>query len=439
VDIAMSWLGSPVLAQDQLVELGGLWGPTFWRWLAWLLLGFFVVFPGIVAYMVWLERKVAARFQDRIGPNRVGPLGLLQPIADAIKLITKEDIVPRSADQVVHLAAPVLVIVSAFLVMAVIPFAINLAPVNLPSGLVYLVAVSSISPLGIFLAGWSSRNKYSLLGAMRAVAQLVSYEVPQILAMIPIVLWTSTPADQPATTPLSLVSIFERQRDFGWFVFSPPGLLAFVILLIASIAEVNRTPFDLPEAESEIIAGYNTEYSSMRFGLFFLAEYLNIFAVSCLATVLFLGGGLPIPFVSFPADIAGGTVFSYVLADLILLGVFMGKVLFFIFVIFWVRVTLPRMRVDRLMNFAWKYLVPLSIANIFVAAVWYEMVMRSGSISFGRWLMGTVVTGLMLLPVIALVFLVNRRIKAAEPLGAEWPSVGPVRPPVLSVRGAARR
>src|SRR5262249_30186773 len=246
-------------------------------------------------------------------------------------LITKEDIVPRSADQVVHLIAPVLVIVSAFLVMAVIPFAVGLAPVNIPSGLIYLVAVSSISPLGIFLAGWSSRNKYSLLGAMRAVAQLVSYEIPQVLAMIPIVLWTSTPRDQPATTPLSLVSIFERQRDFGWFVFSPPGLLAFVILLIASIAEVNRTPFDLPEAESEIIAGYNTEYSSMRFGLFFLAEYLNIFAVSCLATVLFLGGGLPIPFVSFPADMAHGSTFSIVLADLILLGVFMGKVLFFIF------------------------------------------------------------------------------------------------------------
>ena len=173
----------------QLVELG-TW--TYIRWALWLLVGFFGVFPGIVAYMVWLERKVAARFQDRIGPNRVGPLGLLQPIADAIKLITKEDLVPRNADQIVHLAAPVLVIVSAFLVMAVIPFAINMAPVNLPSGMVYLIAVSSISPLGIFLAGWSSRNKYSLLGAMRSVAQLVSYEVPQVLSTIPIVLWTGS-------------------------------------------------------------------------------------------------------------------------------------------------------------------------------------------------------------------------------------------------------
>src|SRR5262249_38440932 len=200
--MAMNWLGSPIWAQQSLVELG--WG-TWLRWLLWLLVGFFGIFPGIVAYMVWLERKVAARFQDRIGPNRVGPLGLLQPIADALKLITKEDIVPPTADRIVHLAAPVLVILSAFLVMAVIPFAINLAPVNLPSGVVYLVAVSSISPLGIFLAGWASRNKYSLLGAMRSVAQLVSYEVPQVLSMVPIVLWTGS---------LSLVSIFNRQLDF---------------------------------------------------------------------------------------------------------------------------------------------------------------------------------------------------------------------------------
>src|SRR6516165_9027118 len=303
----MSSLDSLFWAQAQLVELGTA---TYIRWALWLVVGFFLIFPGIVAYMVWLERKVAARFQDRIGPNRVGPLGLLQPIADAIKLITKEDIVPRDADRWVHLAAPVLVLVSAFLVMAVIPFAVGLAPVDLPSGLVYLIAVSSISPLGIFLAGWSSRNKYSLLGAMRAVAQLVSYEVPQVLSVVPIVLWTGS---------LSLVTVFNKQLEFGWFVFSPPGLLAFVILLIASIAEVNRTPFDLPEAESEIIAGYHTEYSSMRFGLFFLAEYLSVFAVSCLATALFLGGGTPIPFVEFPTNlISEDSTISLIFADLIM-------------------------------------------------------------------------------------------------------------------------
>jgi NADH-quinone oxidoreductase subunit H len=424
VNIATVWWESAVLAQSQspLVELD-IW---MWvRWALWLLVGFFGVFPGIVAYMVWLERKVAARFQDRIGPNRVGPLGLLQPIADAIKLITKEDLVPRNADQLVHLAAPVIVIVSAFLVLAVMPFAINMAPVNLPSGVVYLIAVSSLSPLGIFLAGWSSRNKYSLLGAMRSVAQLVSYEIPQVLSTVPIVLWAGS---------LSLVTIFDKQRDFGWWIFSPPGLLAFIILLIASIAEVNRTPFDLPEAESEIIAGYHTEYSGMRFGLFFLAEYLSVFAISCLATALFLGGGTPIPFVEFPMNFLGDTTFSYVLVDLILIPVFMGKVLFFIFLMFWIRVTLPRMRVDRLMNFAWKYLVPLSIVNILAAGVWYEYVIRPGSLFLRNWIWGTVWTSLILIPAIWLVFWLNRRTSASAPLGSQWPTVGQIRPEWTSLK-----
>ena len=416
--MAMNWLGSPIWAQQSLVELGS---GTWIRWLLWLLVGFFLIFPGIVAYMVWLERKVAARFQDRIGPNRVGPLGLLQPIADALKLVTKEDLVPRTADRVVHLAAPVLVITSAFLVMAVIPFAINMAPVNIPSGVVYLVAVSSISPLGIFLAGWSSRNKYSLLGSMRAVAQLVSYEVPQVLALVPIVLWAGS---------LSLVTIFERQLDFGWFIMSPPGALAFVILLIASIAEVNRTPFDLPEAESEIIAGYHTEYSSMRFGLFFLAEYLSVFAISCLGTVLFLGGGTLLPFVSFPTNLLGDSFFSYLVVDAILMAVFLGKVLFFIFLMFWIRATLPRMRVDRLMNFSWKYLVPLSIVNVMVAGVWYEMVIRPGYLTFWHWLWGSLATGVLVVAAVAFIVGVNRRTSARAPLGTEWPSVGRLRPGV---------
>ncbi len=191
--------------------------------------------------------------------------------------------------------APVVLIVSAFLVLAVMPFGIGMAPVNIPSGLLYLVAVSSLSSLGIFLAGWSSRNKYALLGSMRAVAQLVSYEVPQVLSTVPVVLWTGS---------LSLVAIFDKQLEYGWFLFSPPGLVAFAILLIANIAEVNRTPFDLPEAESEIIAGYHTEYSGMRFGLFFLAEYLSVFGVSCLGTILFLGGG-SLPFTDFPTNLLG--------------------------------------------------------------------------------------------------------------------------------------
>jgi NADH-quinone oxidoreductase subunit H len=410
----------PVWGQQQVVDLS----LSQWIvWAIWLVVGFFGIFPGFVAYMVLLERKGAARFQDRIGPNRVGPFGLLQPIADAIKLLTKEDVVPRSADALVHLVAPVLVVVSAFLVLAVMPFAVNLAPVNLPSGIVYLIAVSSISPLGIFLAGWASRNKYSLLGSMRSVAQLVSYEIPQVLSTIPIVLWAGS---------LSLVTIFERQAEVGWFIASPPGLLAFLVFLIAGIAEVNRTPFDLPEAESEIIAGYHTEYSSMRFGLFFIAEYLGIFAISCLVTTLFLGGGNPIPFVEFPNNLLNDTLMMTVIVDLILLPVFLAKMAFFIFLMFWVRATLPRMRVDRLMNFAWKYLIPLSIFNVFVAGIWYEIVLRPargvGHISIVNWAIGTVVTSAILVPAVYLVLWLNRRSSAGAALGADWPTVGQVSP-----------
>ncbi|MBV8228801.1 MAG: NADH-quinone oxidoreductase subunit NuoH [Planctomycetaceae bacterium] len=422
VAIALGW---PIIfAQSPQPTEVGLGWPTWIKWLLWLALGFFGLFPGIVAYMVWAERKVAARFQDRIGPNRVGPLGLLQPIADALKLLTKESIVPRAADQWVHLLAPVVILTSAFLVLAVIPFGVNLAPVNIPSGLLYLVAVSGLSPLGIFLAGWSSRNKYALLGAMRAVAQLVSYEIPQVLSTVPIVLWSGS---------LSLVTIFNKQLDYGWFLFSPPGALAFVILLIASLAEVNRTPFDLPEAESEIIAGFHTEFSSMRFGLFFLAEYLSVFGVSCLATALFLGGGTPIPFSDFPINLLGTTTTSYVLVNAILVPTFFLKVGLMVFVMFWVRATLPRMRVDRLMNFAWKYMVPMSLVNILAAAVWYECYIRSSRpfVLFGtplrlgplplNWLISTLITLLILFPSFLGVQAINRR-EFGEEVGTTAPA-----------------
>lgn len=403
--------------------------PPWIAWALWLFVGFALVYPGVVAYMVWAERKVAARFQDRIGPNRVGPFGLLQPIADFLKLVTKEDIVPRPADRWVHLLSPVLLLVSAVLVLAVVPMGFGgravgidpatgqpyarltgLVPVDLPSGLLYLIAVSSMSALGVFLAGWSSRNKYSLLGAMRAVAQLVSYEVPQVLATVPVILWAGT---------LSVVGIMDHQVEEGWFLFSPPGVVSFAILLIASIAEVNRTPFDLPEAESEIIAGFHTEYSGMRFGLFFLAEYMNVFAVSCLAAILFLGGGA-LPLTSFPKNILTETTSSFVIVNAITVGVFALKVGFFIFVMFWIRATLPRLRVDQLMGFAWKYLVPLAILNLPIAAIWFEMVVRPAPATHRylgfldlTWLMGVVVTGLLEIAAIALVHSINR---AASPV-----------------------
>jgi NADH-quinone oxidoreductase subunit H len=391
-----------ILAQAPQVQLDF---HTWLRWILWLVLGFFGLFPGLVAYMVWAERKVAARFQDRIGPNRVGPLGLLQPIADAIKLLTKENIVPRTADQWVHLLAPVLLLVSAFLVLAVIPFGYNLTPVNIPSGLLYLIAVSSLSSLAVFLAGWASRNKYALLGAMRAVAQLVSYEIPQVLATVPIILWTGS---------LSLVAIVDDQAIHGWFLFSPPGLLAFVLLTIANIAEVNRTPFDLPEAESEIIAGYHTEYSGMRFGLFFLAEYLSVFGVSCLGTVLFLGGG-HVPGLDVPRIIGGATTVAYLLTNLIMVTSFFTKVLLYIFLMFWIRATLPRMRVDRLMAFAWKVMIPLSLINIVLATIWFEWVIRRHHPAWTGWL----VTGLpLVLAVWGMIRIGTTRPAAARPEGA---------------------
>ncbi len=399
MNVATDWALPLVWAQQS--ELDSI---PWLKWIIVLAVVFFGIFPGIVAYMVWGERKVAGRFQDRIGPNRVGPFGLLQPIADAIKLITKEDIVPRTADQWVHLLAPVMILVSAFLVLPVIPFGLGLAAVNPPSGLIYLIAVSSISALGIFLAGWSSRNKYSLLGAMRAVAQLVSYEVPQVMSVIPVILWTGS---------LSMVAIFDRQVEYGWFIFSPPGLLAFILLTIANIAEVNRTPFDLPEAESEIIAGYHTEYSGMRFGLFFLAEYLSVFAVSCLGTAVFLGGGtLPWPFTGEPVVTLGSGqgLLSLILVNLPLIGIFMAKVGLYVFLMFWIRCTLPRLRVDQLMSFAWKVMVPLSIINVFIAALWYEFVFRPGR---PNYLLGWGVTApLVLISVIVVLSIYKAQMKA---------------------------
>ena len=360
----LAWVAAIPYQSPQPMTIDGV---PWLRWGAWLAV-FLGLFPGLMAYFVWGERKVAARFQDRIGPNRVGPFGLLQSIADGVKLLTKENIVPSAADSVVHLLAPVLLLVSAFLTLAVIPFGAGLAAVNPPSGLLFLVAITSLSPLSIFLAGWSSRNKFSLLGAMRAVAQLVSYEVPQVLATVPIVLWAGS---------LSLVSIFDRQVERGWFLFSPPGLLAFGILTIANIAEVNRAPFDLPEAESEIVAGYHTEYSGMRFGLFFVAEYLGIFGVSCLGTALFLGGGT-LPFVgAWQMRVLGTDSWPGFLAtNAGLVAIFAAKVLAYVFVIFWIRATVPRLRVDRLMDFAWKTLVPLALMNIATAAVWFELTIR---------------------------------------------------------------
>ncbi len=313
-----------------------------------------MVFATLFAIMTILERKGLGRIQNRFGPNRVGPFGFLQPAADGIKALIKEDLVPRAADKVVHLLAPVMLVVPALLVYAVLPIGRNMVAIDFDAGLLFFFAVGAASELAVFMAGWSSRNKYALLGAMRAVAQMVSYEIPLILSTVSVVMITGT---------LSPVKMVEAQVGQGgwlpaWFVFTPWGFAGFVLFMIAANAEANRSPFDLPEGESELVAGYFTEYSGFKFALFFLAEYLGLFAVSGLGITLFLGGWqAPFPALEFIPSWAW----------------FFAKLLGLIVLFIWTRGTLPRLRVDQLMNFAWKFMLPLALINLLTAAVWHYM------------------------------------------------------------------
>jgi NADH-quinone oxidoreductase subunit H len=321
-----------------------------------------VVFASLFAVTTILERKGLGRFQNRYGPNRVGPYGLLQPLADGLKSLTKEDIVPYAADKAVHLLAPLLLVVAAFLGYAVLPIGRNMVAVNLDAGVLYFFAAGSIVELAIFMAGWSSRNKYSLLGAMRAIAQMISYEIPLILSAIVVIMTVGS---------LSTVAIVERQASYSgiwphWFVFTPWGFAGFVLFMIAATAESNRSPFDLPEGESEIIAGYYIEYSGFKFALFFLGEYIGMFAISGLAITLFLGGwSAPFSFLNW--------IPSYLW--------FFAKLFALIAMFIWVRSTLPRLRMDQLMNFAWKFMLPMALLNLVAAGVWRFM--PSGPV---RWL-----------------------------------------------------
>jgi NADH-quinone oxidoreductase subunit H len=312
------------------------------------------VFPALFAVAVWLERKGLGRMQNRLGPNRVGPYGLLQPIADGIKSLTKEDIVPLSADTVVHFLAPVLLVVTAFMGFAVLPMGRNMVLVDLDAGLLFYFAMGASTELAVFMAGWSSRNKYSLLGAMRAVAQMISYEVVLLLSSVVVVMMAGS---------LSLTKIVEAQNHYTWgfphwYIFTPWGLAGFVMYAIAATAETNRSPFDLPEGESELVAGYHTEYSGFKFALFFLGEYVAMFSISGLGTTLFLGGwSAPFSFLTW--------VPSWIW--------FFSKLMLSIFVFIWMRGTLPRLRQDQLMNFAWKFVLPMCLLNLMVAAVWRFM------------------------------------------------------------------
>jgi len=297
--------------------------------------------PIIMMYFTWLERKVIARMQNRFGPNRAGKFGLLQPIADGIKMLTKEDIVPAGADRLAHFLAPVLAVIPALLVFAVLPFGRNMTAIDLNIGLLFFLAMSSIGTFAVFAGGWASRSKFSLLGAMRSVAQIISYEVPMVLAVVVVIMMTGT---------LSTNAIVEAQESLRWFVFTPWGFVGFLLFFIAGVAEVNRTPFDLPEGESEIVAGFHTEYSGMKFALFYMGEFLGAFAMAGLAATLFLGGW------------QGPLLPSWLW--------FLLKTYALVFVMIWFRGTFPRLRIDQLMNFAWKCLLPLSMINVGVAGLW---------------------------------------------------------------------
>jgi len=318
-----------------------------------------LMFATLFAFVTIFERKGLGRIQNRYGPNRVGiPFtsirlcGFGQFIPDGIKSLTKEDVVPRAADRVVHFLAPVVLLIPVLLAYAVLPVGRNMTAVDLDAGVLFFFAVGAAVELSVFMAGWSSRNKYSLLGAMRAIAQMISYEIPLILSAVTVIMIVGS-------LNLSEIIRHQEQYTFGiahWHVFTPWGLAGFILFFIASLAESNRTPFDLPEAESELIAGYYTEYSGFKFALFFLGEYLGMFAICGLGITLFLGGWTA-PF-SFLAWVP-----SYLW--------FFAKLMAMVFAFIWIRGTLPRLRMDQLMNLAWKFMLPLALINIGAAGLWH--------------------------------------------------------------------
>jgi len=320
----------------------------------------------VITYMVLAERKILGFMQARTGPNRVGWWGVLQPIADVLKLMVKEDVVPRRAIKWAYILAPGLVVAPMFVLFSVVPFgpagdgeSLSYFITDLNIGALFIVAVATLGVYGIIIGGWASNSKFSLMGGLRSAAQMVSYEVPQGLAMVGALMLAGS---------LSLVDIVEAQRSAHmWYVF--PQILGFFVYLVAGVAEANRNPFDLPEAESELVAGFHTEYTGMRFALFFLAEYGNMIVISAVATTLFLGGWLP-PFPNVAAlGFLDGAWLPFGLAAVMPVFWFFAKVAFFLFVYIWFRGTFPRYRFDQLMALGWKWLLPLALANVFATAL----------------------------------------------------------------------
>ena len=304
------------------------------------------VFLTLFALISVLERKILGRMQNRYGPNRVGPFGLFQPVADGIKMLIKEDIVPARADKIVHFLAPILIAATAILALGVIPYGRNMTLFAIDGGILFFFAVGSTTELAVFMAGWGSNNKFSMLGAMRAIAQMISYELPLIIVTLPVVMIVGS------LSPDAIVAV---QSNY-WFVLTPWGAVAFILFFVSGLVESNRTPFDVPEGESEIVAGHMTEYSGFKYATFFMAEYIGMFAISGLGVTLFLGGWhAPIRGLEF--------IPSYIW--------FFAKLGALLFVYIWIRGTLPRTRIDQIMNFAWKFMLPMAFTCIIAAAVWH--------------------------------------------------------------------
>lgn len=317
-------------------------------------LGITVVMATIGGFGTYAERKISADIQGRLGPNRVGPYGILQVLADGIKMVSKEDIAPKSADKFLFYLAPFLCIFGVISTFAVMPVSSGLTLSNFNVGIFYLVAISSLVGVGIFIAGYASNSKWSMLGGMRGASQIISYEIPVTLSILSVVVMTGS---------LSFQGVLAMQGGLPhqWLIFHNPFMfIGFFVLFIASLAETNRAPFDLPEAESELVSGYHTEYTGIRFGLFALAEYMEVFVVSAVASALFLGGYL------VPFNLGGDGAIGQILQ----VSIFMAKALALYYVVIWIRWTFPRLRVDQLMSVCWKYLTPIAIFNLVGNAVW---------------------------------------------------------------------
>lgn len=308
-----------------------------------------VLYAVIALILIYMERRVCGKFQCRIGPNRVGPMGTIQSVADMIKMLIKELIFIDRSDRFLFILAPFIVILASVLAFACLPFGRGLQVLDFNIGIFFLLSVSAIGVLGILLAGWSSNNKFSLIGAMRSGAQMISYELSISISVLTMVMFAGS---------MQLSTIVYEQAD-GWFLFKGhiPAIIAFIIYLIAGNAETNRGPFDLPEAESELTAGYHTEYSGIQFGFFYLAEYLNLFIVAGVATTIFLGGWMPL-------HISGLDGFNAVMDYIPSVVWFFGKTFFMIFVLMWFKWTFPRLRVDQILALEWKYLLPIGLVNL---------------------------------------------------------------------------